>query len=787
MASRPQNRDIASFFKPSTRSIPAKRPSPSLEDDEVQYIATKSKQTNLRTPQPASFFKPSAHSISAKRPPVSFEDDEVQYIATKSKQTNLRTPQSAARFKNVMSSPYWSRIGPGSGGSVKIPIRSPRPKPSQEPVTSFSSRLSAHYKDSPAQKRKEDVKLPQSSLQPFSFADLPSSTQSVVKDGKVVVVRGSDDEDSESLSSLDEILGRRKSETVTSSSSPPELDEDEREAERMRTMFRFTCGRSQPLVGRDKLRELSSKERDHKVDLGALMGDHFDDQEIEGNIAKAKQGYETARQEEERLKVQGDVDRNLLAAVVAGAPGEHDDMSRLMNAVERTEALNIDRSWSFFGPGGLQSPSEEPIKIATDAKLTDWWREALEDDDSRNRTFLSGFMGEVWSYGCVPEEIIQWTFDSIVQEPQKELRRSYVQAFKHVKPEWVHTHACPSTIERIFLRIGASQQSVSCEDLIEPVELSSKTHDSPEYRYLLSMIEMLMAMAPHLEVSAREKLLAILARLTLDAHVMGDARVSVAVEDGLSELMELSTQKDDLAVARSFVADFGTRLTDPTLQAQLLSHVLCTSSLASHIRIQLAHRFLLGTNSGSEADLASWSIDITTLTHYLDSGPFNTTVRSPSKRPDYTNMTALTYLLDIAIADGGRPTSFDSRAEEVVFNRKVDKLADRIKAIFASIADTGASHMRRTEAKEALQALHYRLLYAVRTEPRPKKNVFGGRDGEEYRAEERSKGFMTKFLARKKDKKFSQGAGQELVPNDSSQASRSESEEQIRRQLQLDV
>src|SRR3954453_9964659 len=111
MTSQPQRRDIASFFKPFTQTIPTKRPSPSLEDDEVVYIATKPKQTDLRT------------------------------------------PQSGPRFKNVTSSPCWSPIGPDSGGSVKIPIRSPRPKALQEPVTSFSSRLFAQYKGSPAQKR----------------------------------------------------------------------------------------------------------------------------------------------------------------------------------------------------------------------------------------------------------------------------------------------------------------------------------------------------------------------------------------------------------------------------------------------------------------------------------------------------------------------------------------------------------------------------------------------------------------------------------------------------------
>jgi hypothetical protein len=735
----------------------------------------------------ASFFKPFAQTIPAKRPPPSHEDDQVVYIATKPKPTDLRTPQSGSRFKNVASSPYRSPIGPDSGGSVKIPIRSPRPKALQEPVASFSSRLSAQYKGLPAQRRIKDVKSPGPSQQALSFANLPTSTQSVFEGGKVVAVRSSDDDDSDSLSSLDDILGRRKSETATSSSSPIELDADEYEAERIRTIFRFTSGRSQPLVGRDKLRELYSKEKDHKVDIGSLMVDHIDDQEVEGNVAKAIQGYEASKQEEERSRVQGDINQNLLAAVMAGAPAESDGISRLMSAVERTEALNIDRSWSFFGPGNPQPPAVKPIQIVPDVQWSNEWRESLQDDECRSRTFLSGYIGEAWSYGQLPNEFIQWTFESIVQEPKDELRRSYVQAFRHIKSEWVRSQVDAATIGRIFLSIGASQKSVSCEDLIEPAAYISRSHEAPDYRHLLSVVEMFMVMAPYLETSAHQKLLAIMARLSLDAHVMADARVSVAVENGLAELIELSTQKDNPAIAQTLVTDLGTCLIDPTLQAQLLKHILSTSPLTACIRIQLAHRFLLGTNWDFEVDVASPSIDISALTRYLDSGPFDTTFRSPSRRPDYANMTAQTYILDIAIADGGRPASFASRTNEVAFNRKVDKLADRVKAIFASIADTGASHMRRTEAKEALQALHYRLLYAVRTEPRPKKNVFGGRDGDEYRAEERSKGFMSKFLTRKKDQQSLRGESRDLIPNDSSQPSKSESENLIRRQLSLDV
>ena len=78
------------------------------------------------------------------------------------------------------------------------------------------------------------------------------------------------------------------------------------------------------------------------------------------------------------------------------------------------------------------------------------------------------------------------------------------------------------------------------------------------------------------------------------------------------------------------------------------------------------------------------------------------------------------------------------------FDAQVDALADAVKALAARIVDTGASHMARTEAKEALQALHARLAYGVRTRPKPRKSIFAGED----EAEERRDGAerMQRFL-----------------------------------------
>ena len=293
----------------------------------------------------ADFFKPHAQAIPAKRLSPTLEDDTIQVRAPKHKHNDLQTPSSASRFKDEISSPHKSPFGPGSATSLKMPIRSPMPT---SPVTSFSSTLLAHYKDLPLKSQKTAGNGQQQHARTLSFANVPSSTQQIVKDGKVIAVRGSDDDDSDSLASLDDIFGRNTNDAQTSSSSPPELDAENLEAERERSLFLFTSGRSQPLVGRDKLRELNSKAREQKFDISKLIGEQLDDEEAEGYVAKAREGYEASKHAEERLRRQKELSNDLLASVMNDTQEGNEDLLRLLSAMERTEALIFEKRWSFF-------------------------------------------------------------------------------------------------------------------------------------------------------------------------------------------------------------------------------------------------------------------------------------------------------------------------------------------------------------------------------------------------------------------------------------------------------
>lgn len=117
---------------------------------------------------------------------------------------------------------------------------------------------------------------------------------------------------------------------------------------------------------------------------------------------------------------------------------------------------------------------------------------------------------------------------------------------------------------------------------------------------------------------------------------------------------------------------------------------------------------------------------------------------------DYLELGAMTSLLNIVIDFGRTSPSFSDRESEIFFNADIDALSDRVKKIFSSIADTGASHLRRTEAKQGLEALHYRIVYSVRSKPPPKKQPFGSSGHDDWEGVSNNSSMMEKrFLTQK--------------------------------------
>lgn len=203
---------------------------------------------------------------------------------------------------------------------------------------------------------------------------------------------------------------------------------------------------------------------------------------------------------------------------------------------------------------------------------------------------------------------------------------------------------------------------------------------------------------------------------------------------------------------------------EPELRARLLAHINPITPSVSLIRSRLALSFFLEDSSLLDASVAKL-FDLNRLSTRLQDRRFNFSrlKAQRGREADYGELAAFTTFLHIGICSGTASLAYSSspssssplspndktkakKAEEAQFNAAVDALARRLKAVFSSIEDSGASHLKRTETKESLEALYYRILYTVRTKPQPKKAFFDTGGPEKWDGMDRSEAMMDRFV-----------------------------------------
>ncbi len=774
--SPPKKRRISDFFRPYiNRTIPAKRSSPST----VAAKPTRSPSPDLEITRVVSSPRTDRRANSP--------DIEITRVVTTPKSRRPRADEKLLTPKAPTFSPL---TAPGSGVQ-SIPFRSPRPKdPIESPLTSKRpSLLSAD------RRRSSPSPTP---IKRTTFVNAPTSTQAVFRNGEVIAIRDSDDDDTASLDSLESLsglFGRKKNGNVTSRSSSPEVDEEKLEAERIKTLSAFTRGRSDPLVGKDKLRALHARQKATNFDISGIIGDHFDDQGIEEKVRQSRTDYEASEAPSERDDILG-LDRKLLATVATNDEDGHDGVSRLMDAVERTEALSADRVFLFFGADGVNDWKDEvPVRyeFPDDAIPEDLWR--VGDDDSRSRAFKSGYIADLAAKGRLSDKALTWTFDSVVLERQDDLANAYIECIRNSSASWTRNNVTAQDVQTVFQTLGADVSNFQDAMTIHPKYRVASEPVRRDPKYLLAALDLFLSICQDMDFSALSKLTSLVCRLAIDAELMSDGRVSVKVEEILESLLNLSDPDMRSHIFERMIADVGHHLKDATLQAHLLGHILPVSPAAIRARLILAQTFFLGAESRKDGSCLPETGYLEILTQHVSKSLFFSPKRHRDpKNMDYTALRALTHVLDVAVAYAGRPANFESRTDEVAFNKSVDRMAEAVRTTLVSIIDTGASHLSRTEAKAALQSLYWRLLYSVRTEPRPKKNIFDPRTGQlrdtmDFRSEERSKNLLQRFL---KKEEIRMEGGTDEGPTDPDKnmnwlgsSEPSESERLIRKQLGL--
>ncbi|RMZ86203.1 hypothetical protein DV737_g333, partial [Chaetothyriales sp. CBS 132003] len=713
-----------------------------------------------------------------------------------------RTP-SKKRVRQLVSTPTKSPHSPGTLlRQATLSFRSPAPtSPTPTGSAPAGPAPSSPSLSTPSEVRRtvreidEQIQAELAAEQPSpsrapraEFGSVLTATQNAVCDSEVVVIRDSED-DSDSLLSLDELVGFTKKDDVdTDLSSPAELDDDAREKDRIKRLSLFTQPRPSERPGMQRLRDLDAQERSKRFNITKYLDNEADLRERDESLRETRIRYEAfkAQLEAERS---GDGQKHLLESLMADDGKDEDAVARTMSAVSRTEALSRGKTFSFFGSSDLSHGDDG------NARLPEYPEAAIPmklwlpgDDDTRASMFLSGLVAELAAAERLSKAALSWVFQAVVAETDAYLRSAYIECLKRGSSWWTRTHLGAVDIQHCFQSLGARKVSVESGTAIEASGHALKKRSRGEQTLLLDVLDLLQELCLHMDFLALSALASIACRLAVDADLMASSQIPGRVESLLATLLDVREKEARVFVADQILDDMSKNLQDAGLQSLLLTHILPTSQTASQLRLRLSHCFLLGRRGPTAAvSSAPLAIDLAALmNHVATDASFNTA--QPSKL-DFAAVRARTAILDTAISDGGRPAAFATPSDRASFNKSVDAVAAVVKDTFVRISDSGASHMSRTEAKDGLQALYYRLLFAVRTERPPRRNIFDPRsgrlrEGRAYRDEQRRQEFMHGFLAKARQRQVQEARQADGPAASSSPQELSETERAIRRQLE---
>ncbi|CAI7625528.1 unnamed protein product [Penicillium crustosum] len=523
-----------------------------------------------------------------------------------------------------------------------------------------------------------------------------NGSQRIMKDGREVVI-SSDGEDTDSICSLEDPKN-----LFAPNSKKAEL-----------TPAKFT-------------KVSSPKKYRHNID--SLVHDAVDDNEVEASVARARANY--VRKQPDGKELGNDPSGTAVnETMLISALGQNEDGvggQRLIGAIRRTDALDHGRAWPFFDCTQTLPPAPQfPQHLFAPGTSMD----ILRESDTRERQFMSGeFIQMALSKGLLPDEFVLWIFCSIPYERREELSSAYYRIIKNMDVERLKLLIRPADINDLFSRLGARSQALDPSKEIVPVPSQYITPDSAlkDHVTFVSVLRLLRETAGLLAEDTQEQAVLMLLRLTLDVSLTADAMVSSELQWTINAVLDPenfhgTSGEDSL---RRICATFYATIHDVCIQSQIVHHILPTSPWFALIRCRLAVAFLLQSSSPL-TEPPEKLLDIKRITLLLlRDERFQVKRFKGIADYDWRELTSLTSLLNVAIDSSALELNFSSAQTEKDYDVAIDRLAAQIKMIFCSIQDSGASHVTRTVAKSELEALHYRIVYSVRSKPPPKTTIF---------------------------------------------------------------
>lgn len=467
----------------------------------------------------------------------------------------------------------------------------------------------------------------------------------------------------------------------------------------------------------------------YKYSLANMAKQSAKDAASEAKIARA----EAEMQEAERLEKQrnqlfsSSVETKSMMAKEFAQDSEEEE--RMVIAMERTEVLRGEEKFHFFcGEGDERIELDFPTAELSTLGL-DW----VQDGSAWQHACTSGFLATVASQKGLPQRLVTWIHNKIFYEPSEELCEGYVAIFDAlVRSE----HDLPN----LHFSLSETYAGQTVRDAADDTTIDGDTSLPSNLQHALTTMAVL---ASHIGPVNQACTLAELILLNNDENVRNDVEMQLHIERAMHSILESHASTEDREVVFR-------ETTRQILHASSISRHLLSRAIASlpatilplhQLRRKLALHILLDGPIDEDIDVTDHSIGVRLLLRLKKHASFQI-----SESTDYSTLHSLIDLLDISIDVGfsdfaflshesqaqhkaapkslfGHTTTTSSPAE-ISFNAQIDDMVSHLRLMSSKIRDAGTSHLKRTEAKSALERLIVRLEASVRTKPRPRKGVF---------------------------------------------------------------
>lgn len=428
-----------------------------------------------------------------------------------------------------------------------------------------------------------------------------------------------------------------------------------------------------------------------------------------------------------------------IADQLRGEHGDAQEKGEIVRAMKRIDALQDDIQYHFFKPTTHQPRQKFPTDSLKDSKT---WAKIMNNQSSREQAFVTGFVADLMRIASLPDAIIEWLLQDLIYEARHHLSMAYVSVLQiHFKTH----HASLDLLRETFLTLAGREDFTSGVDIRAPVSPESpNTRRNPKSLCAARCCSILVGkVCETLPVAEQRRWLHILMLVLLDKGVQEDMSTKLEVQCSLNSLMAATTPDRLDDTCRNLGINILTSTNNPILLHRLLCALPSTEPHLHTFKRRLALAAVMKSEDYLTDSLNEPSLTYTIATHLRRNAKFK--IREDT---DFAALGARVGMLDIAVGAGfsdfafvfDRPAALDAEgggeasaarrrgpqsAAEKAFDEAIDALVGELRVVARNIRDAGAAHMQRTECKGILEKLSYRLEFAARTRPKPKRSIFG--------------------------------------------------------------